>query len=248
MQIYYFTGTGNSLKAALDIAGALGGEAASMSKTGLGATCLDDAVGFVFPVYSQGLPNMVHRFIESISLKAGAYIFAVATCGMSSGNSFAEINSALAKQGARLSYASKLKTVANYIVGYNPSLRNLEIKLAKADTDLARIISDIKERKESKAIRPSIVLSAMHNRQALGFAEKDKGYTVSEECNSCAVCSSVCPAGNIKMVDGLPEFGHKCEQCMACIHWCPLKAINYQGKTESRNRYTHPAIKASQLP
>jgi Pyruvate/2-oxoacid:ferredoxin oxidoreductase delta subunit len=32
-------------------------------------------------------------------------------------------------------------------------------------------------------------------------------------------------AGNIKIADGKPLFLHKCEQCMACIQWCPKSAI-----------------------
>jgi Pyruvate/2-oxoacid:ferredoxin oxidoreductase delta subunit len=34
---------------------------------------------------------------------------------------------------------------------------------------------------------------------------------------------------------------------MACIQFCPKKAINYKDKTQNRKRYTHPTIKYTDL-
>jgi epoxyqueuosine reductase QueG len=39
-----------------------------------------------------------------------------------------------------------------------------------------------------------------------------------------------------------PVFKEQCEQCMACIQWCPKQAINYKTKTQTRGRYHHPDI------
>ncbi|MDR3121471.1 MAG: flavodoxin, partial [Clostridiales bacterium] len=38
-----------------------------------------------------------------------------------------------------------------------------------------------------------------------------------------------------------------CEQCMACIQFCPKRAINYRDKTQKRKRYHHPDITAQDL-
>lgn len=53
--------------------------------------------------------------------------------------------------------------------------------------------------------------------------------------------------GNIKIKDHKVEFLHKCEQCMACIQYCPNKALNYKNVTQKRKRYHHPEITAKEL-
>jgi MinD superfamily P-loop ATPase len=72
-------------------------------------------------------------------------------------------------------------------------------------------------------------------------------YDVSDNCSACGLCAKICPVRNIQMEGGKPTFGGHCEQCMACLQWCPQKAINYNGKTESRERYHHPDISMQDL-
>jgi uncharacterized Fe-S center protein len=78
--------------------------------------------------------------------------------------------------------------------------------------------------------------------------EMDKYYSVSNDCNKCGICAKVCPVDNIGLDEvGRPYFRHHCEQCVACIQFCPKRAINYKDKTQSRKRYTNPAIKYADL-
>jgi Pyruvate/2-oxoacid:ferredoxin oxidoreductase delta subunit len=40
-----------------------------------------------------------------------------------------------------------------------------------------------------------------------------------------------------------PRWHHRCEQCFACIHWCPVAAIQIRGRpTAKRGRYHHPNV------
>jgi epoxyqueuosine reductase QueG len=60
------------------------------------------------------------------------------------------------------------------------------------------------------------------------------------------LCVKICPVGNISLKTEKPQFSHRCEQCMACIQWCPHRAINTP-KTVKRRRYTNPAVRAEEL-
>jgi Pyruvate/2-oxoacid:ferredoxin oxidoreductase delta subunit len=41
------------------------------------------------------------------------------------------------------------------------------------------------------------------------------------------------------MTDGKPKWLGHCEQCFACFHWCPQKAVQY-GRSSKQRRYHHP--------
>ena len=70
----------------------------------------------------------------------------------------------------------------------------------------------------------------------------DKSFWVDEKCNACAICRSICPCGNIALEAGKPVWLHHCEQCLACIQWCPREAIQFGKKTPRYERYHHPEV------
>lgn len=53
----------------------------------------------------------------------------------------------------------------------------------------------------------------------------DNGFRVNDNCTACGLCSRICPAENIKNKTSGPEWRHHCENCFACFHWCPQKAV-----------------------
>jgi len=70
----------------------------------------------------------------------------------------------------------------------------------------------------------------------------DREFVVGEHCNGCGICQEICPAENIHMLQKRPEWLHHCEQCLACLQWCPNTAIQYGKKTINYDRYHHPEI------
>jgi MinD superfamily P-loop ATPase len=44
-----------------------------------------------------------------------------------------------------------------------------------------------------------------------------------------------------------PAWQHHCEQCFACLHWCPAQAIQYGKHTAGRTRYHHPDVMAKDI-
>lgn len=64
---------------------------------------------------------------------------------------------------------------------------------------------------------------------------------------SDGICKTVCPCGNIELQAGKPVWLHHCEQCLACIQWCPPEAIQFGKKTPRYERYRHPEVKLSDI-
>ncbi|WP_238881747.1 EFR1 family ferrodoxin [Clostridium sp. YIM B02551] len=240
--IFYFSGTGNSLKVAKDIAAAIEDcELISMGKSHkLSGTY--ERIGFVYPVYGGGLPGVVERFVKALDLleNKNSFIFAVCTSGSGSAGGLTNISKIIDGKGGKLSYGETVRCFSNYI-GLYAMGSNADIK-AKSQTQATKqVIKDI----QCLAVSPPSKNNPMillHGPFIKWLAKRDKAFNVSEACNSCATCSKVCPVENIKMQDGKPIFLHHCEQCVACVQWCPKQAINIKNKTQNRGRYHHPDI------
>lgn len=75
--IYYFTGTGNSLRAAQIIAERLGDTEIISMRCDPKDVPSEDAerIGFVFPVHHWTMPEYAIHFVERVKLNPKAYIF-----------------------------------------------------------------------------------------------------------------------------------------------------------------------------
>ena len=84
VQVFYFSGTGNSLDVAKEIAAGVEGEICAMAKSGKTTKTDATKVGLVFPSYMaqlHGIPLIVERFTRGLEDIGSKYIFAVCTCG-----------------------------------------------------------------------------------------------------------------------------------------------------------------------
>lgn len=121
-RIYYFSGTGNSLRAAMRLAEALGGaEVISVRCAPERVTAADAAViGFLCPVYEWDMPGAMKDFVKGLELNPHAYIFMVATYIAIHGRCFETMESLLAGKGAHLQYGYALRCVASQCTAYPP--------------------------------------------------------------------------------------------------------------------------------
>ena len=82
--IYYFTGTGNSLKVARDLSKNLvDSELIPIAKVWQNENIVSPSkkVGIIFPLYYYGLPKIISDFLNKINFAKTDYIFAVITMG-----------------------------------------------------------------------------------------------------------------------------------------------------------------------
>lgn len=260
VKIYCFTGTGNSLSIARQLAGPLRAEVERLDIARYGEeavqTCVQegDVLGFVFPVYAWSYPEAVKAFVKKLQIVGKpAYVFAVANCGDSAGETLAAFSRLLEKQGLRLNYGNLCVMPNNYLPLSDVDNKAMErTKLENARVRCAKITKDIEERlvglnsMPPKAIDP-FLLHVVHPLFGLYTKGAYRKFAAEESCTGCGVCEKVCPQRNIRLENRQPVWGKACAGCMACIHWCPLQAIQYGKKTRGFGRYQNPDVSVFML-
>lgn len=245
-KIYFYSGTGNSYRMAEKLKEKLADceLAAITSHTELEIPSGYERIGFVLPVYFQGIPKILADFLNHAKFpqQKDTYYFAIATYGAIYGNAIALTASLLSQKGITLNYGRNFKMFSNYVVMYDMS-KKVEKITERTEKKAEPVIADILGKKRNRIPKMCSVLHWYYEKQ-IGRVEKaDLHFYVSNACVGCGRCAAVCASGNITMKDGRPEFTHHCNQCVACIQYCPQKAINYKNLTQNRGRYTHPAVK-----
>lgn len=99
--IFYFSGTGNSLHVAQELAVTLDDTLYNMtSSEPLPSLTNGESVGFVFPIYAWGLPRVVESFVKQLPNACGErYVYGVFTCGDDVGYTDNLLRKALHKKG-----------------------------------------------------------------------------------------------------------------------------------------------------
>ncbi|MCL2111291.1 MAG: EFR1 family ferrodoxin [Clostridiales bacterium] len=246
--VFYFSGTGNSLKVAKEIAAAMPGTVLFSIGSGvppaLGVGV--ESVGFVFPNYFMGVPAAVQRFAEGLDAGdlQGKYLYAVTTHGGSAANCLRGFAARMKAKGLELDYGASLKMFSNYVLLYDMK-EDVDGITAKSNADMRPIIDDIAARHKNKIGGPLGLYNIITNNFVKSAPDKDKGYHISDSCTGCGICEKLCPVNNIRIENGKPAYSHRCEVCVACIQYCPERAIDYKNLTQKRGRYHHPDISAA---
>ena len=120
-RLYYYTGTGNSLWIARQLAGRLQGETALIS-LGTGIPMPDEScerIGIVFPVHIWGVPRHVLEFVEKMTAQPGCYFFAIAVNAGQVAATLVQLKKSLAARGILLGSGFDLKMPSNlYSMGW----------------------------------------------------------------------------------------------------------------------------------
>ncbi len=243
--IYYFTGTGNSLKISKDLAAALNTtEIVSISKVIHEEINYPlNKIGIIFPVYFGALPPIVAEFIRKLDTSQINYIYTIATCNDFPGGSLNIVKKILKKKKKELNAGFSITMPGNYIPLYPPLIMEEQQErfenAARKVIEISKIINEGKNKKISSLGR---VMAFLQKRNDRKLPLKDKKFRVDNKCNGCGLCQKICPVENIEMIKEKPQWLHKCQQCLACLHWCPQVSIQVGNKTVGRTRYHHPEI------
>jgi ferredoxin/flavodoxin len=247
--LFYFSGTGNCLKLARDLAVELG-EAevvavAKAIKASIDASI--DRIGLVFPVYAFNPPLIILDFIDKLQAPPEKYIFAIITYAGVAANTFDQVIRQLEKKNLKLSAGFGIRMPGNYTPFYGAiSLKRQRKLFYLASKRIKEIALIVKESRQQKIERENLFFRwmgrAIYPYVSSKMRAEDKNFWIDKNCNGCGICEKVCPVNNINLKDKKPLWLHKCEQCFACLQWCPQESIQYGAHTQGRKRYHHPAV------
>jgi NAD-dependent dihydropyrimidine dehydrogenase PreA subunit len=254
--MFYFSGTGNSLHVAQELAKRLP-EARLLPIVGLmrreeTATTSARTVGFVFPHYASSLPKIVHAFIEKIDLGSAAYLFAIATRGRTETMAFAEIDKILKRKGRRLDshFVFTMPSGSEPLAkGYASRITKERIHRLESEM-LARLgsiqtiivhqeISREKDRGDGTP-SPAILVPFVPLIRAISpflvplgkRVETTFDFVCDGSCTGCGICEAVCLGERVQLVNGRPVWQPdvQCHGCFACLNYCPEEAIQVKSK------------------
>jgi ferredoxin len=249
--IYYFTGTGNSLAIARQLAAALGDTALVAIPRALAngepLKAPKGAVGFSFPVYCAGLPKMVARFAGTLDLAYADYLFCACTMGGTGATgAFTELDRILGRQGRKLDAGFGFVMPSNFIDQHDVAgAEEQQAVFTKAADKVKEAAAKIREKRKTRDMEHGfrlLFLRMAHPFFIRQTSNWDKKFRVDETCIGCTACEQVCPAANIVMQNQRPVWLHRCEMCYACVNFCPKMSIQTGDKSRQRGRYRHPEI------
>ncbi|WP_346938417.1 EFR1 family ferrodoxin [uncultured Clostridium sp.] len=249
IQIYYFSGTGNTKFIVNKVAEKLRllGNEVNVSSCEEYKNINDDfdILGIAFPIHASYAPKVFSEFLDKLPKKDGIPLFGIVTSGYMAGDVLAFEGKKLEMKG----YSPFL--YRNIIVGNNlhlPILCPLKVtKKQKIDKKLIRIdkkIDDIvtKINNRTKDIRGNDLLGRLFGvlQRSTGKVHVQlnfKGFSSDEKCTKCKWCIKNCPTNNIVLKGDKIIFEDRCIICMRCYNFCPNKAIQMTNKTKNITKY-----------
>lgn len=235
--IFYFSGTGNSAWAARQLARLTGDKAYDIINLNQ-LPDLDSAgqIGFVFPVYAWGAPEIMAEFAKKLP-KTQSFTFGVCTCGGDAGLAMKQFSKVYP-----LSSSYSLVMPNNYIIGSDTDNEGeIRQKITASRAELERMAQEIQRQERVYRVHEGGLASVKSHVANFGFnkfARSAKPFFAEDSCNGCSLCVRNCPAHAITLRNGKPVWAAQCFQCLRCINECPQQAIQYGKSTAGRRRYT----------
>jgi formate hydrogenlyase subunit 6/NADH:ubiquinone oxidoreductase subunit I len=261
IQIYYLSGTGNSLHVAKELERRLPKVVLVPIVRALKGDKIEteaEVVGLVFPIHNLTMPIPVEQFLQRVDVGSAKYIFAVAT-RLCSDKVFLNMDKILEKQGRALDAYFSVEMPCTYIPIFKlPSqdtIAKMETELQKRLDEIQTIVANKQTHREKDSplvfllghvLYPMITAFMFKVR----FPDMARSFYADSRCTGCRVCEKVCLSDRIEIKNGKPEWIESiaCVYCFACLHYCPVEAVQIRGRgTLTKGRYHHSEIKVADI-
>ena len=243
--IFCFSGTGNSRYIAKRIAEVLKDDIIDLNARIKARDTTSIQTGqdviLVTPTYAWRIPRIVSAWIARTEWKGARRIWFVMDCGAEIGNAARYNREIAARKHLCDMGTAQVIMPENYIAMFSaPQKEEAQKIVSKAEPSILNAIEHIEKGQEFSLPRKNLYdrfMSGPINPIFYKFFVKADAFYAKKSCIGCGKCASLCPLNNIKIFDGKPVWGKNCTHCMACIAYCPTKAIEYGSKSVGKPRY-----------
>ncbi len=236
VNIYYFSGTGNTEVVARLLADACQAQNAPATLTRIEDALKDklplrdgDLLGIAHPVYGFDAPSIVDRFVDALPPGAGQRVFILKTAGAPSPSNNAAsqtIIRRLERKGYNVFYNRLIAMPSNWAISYSKAVNAQTYRAARRKVQhmCAEILNGQTRQIKTNPLAHAAV-RLIHNSEEFGGRLFGRMLYTTEACVRCGKCVDNCPTGNIYRRDDKIKFGWRCMWCMRCIYACPRQAI-----------------------
>ncbi len=230
-EIYYFSGTGNSLVVARDIAEKMKGKLISIPSVidNERITTDADVIGVVFPVYYLGtvnVPLIVRRFVSKLDNMGTKYIFAVCTYGGGSGSTLTILDEMIKARGGRLAAGFGVQMPQNAF--RKPFENKTKLYNNWKEKKLHFIYEQVKAKNEGRFDKDSLftglVVNIIEKMMEIDFLKsfflKSMKNTARLQEDSNCTFDEIVP-----FVDRSYSTDENCKGCGTCSKVCPVRNI-----------------------
>ena len=228
--IWFFSGTGNTLKCAKALETALieRGVPVGLHEIADGSeTATERDLVICYPVYGFNMPLVLKSFCRNLT--GGGNVWFLKTSGEPlhlNDNSSAQMIRILQKKGYRI------KGEFHYIMPYSMVFRHTDELASRMWETAQKRIPDAAEKIASGEETPiaapisAKIVSALCRIEHWFYPRNGRLFRVdSKKCIRCLKCVQNCPTKNITFEDGRFRFGKNCIGCVRCSFNCPTGAI-----------------------
>ena len=241
LHIYWFSGSGNTLKAVESFAARLrelGGavELHALEKSDPERIDPDAAFGLAFPTHCFSIPEIVRAFVKRLPTTEGTPAMMLGTHGAFSGGVCGPMKRILRKKGFRC-VAGRIFIMPDSFFPYTGEKFNRFIteRALKNVAKYAELYYKLEDKnKTSWSYWPvlsdicGLVLGTVFASRKLSHSFHTTVYVAKNKCTRCGICVKLCPTSAIQPdKDGFPTANINCVNCLRCVAVCQHDAMKH---------------------